>query len=100
MKDISSAKDTDLIDELGRRLRDAHKKAALSARAETFSPIEELGKRLRAERKSQGLTLNDLCELSGVAYATLNKMEQGNPTAQMNTVVRVAQSLGLNLWIG
>lgn len=89
-----------LLGELRKRLAKAQKEASMSARSASFSPIEEAGQRIRAERKKQGLTLNDLCDLSGVAYATLNKIEQGHPSARLDSVVNVARALGLRLWIG
>ena len=93
--------DTDrLLDEIRRRVFAAQREAALAVQSAAFSPIEQAGQRIRAERKRQGLTLNDLCELSGVAYATLNKIEQGHPSARLNSVGKVACALGLTLWIG
>lgn len=100
---ISSLDEVDtstLLDELRLRLTMAQKEASMSARAVSFSPIEEAGQRIRAERKKQGLTLNDLCELSGVAYATLIKLEQGHPGARVDSVGNVARALGMKLWIG
>ncbi|MBR9911984.1 MAG: helix-turn-helix domain-containing protein [Gammaproteobacteria bacterium] len=89
-----------LLDEIRQRLTKAQKDAAMAAQAASFSPIEEAGLRIRAERKKQGLTLNDLCELSGVAYATLNKIEHGHPSARLDSVGNVARALGMKLWIG
>ena len=89
-----------LLDELRLRLTTAQKEAAMASLSAKFSPIEEVGQRVRAERKKQGLTLNDLCELSGVAYATLNKIEQGHPSARLDSLGSVARALGMKLWIG
>ncbi|MGS2722996.1 helix-turn-helix domain-containing protein [Porticoccus sp. GXU_MW_L64] len=100
---ISRLDDVDagaLLDELRLRLATAQKEAAMAAQAAQFSPIEEAGQRIRAERKKQQLTLNDLCELSGIAYATLNKIEQGHPSARLDSVGNVARALGMKLWIG
>lgn len=89
-----------LLGEIRNRLARAQKEAAMATQAASFSPIEEAGQRIRTERKKQRLTLNDLCELSGVAYATLNKIEQGHPSARLDSVGNVARALGLKLWIG
>lgn len=89
-----------LLGEIRNRLTRAQKEAAISAQSASFSPIEDAGQRIRAERKKQGLTLTDLCELSGVAYATLNKIEQGHPSARLDSVGNVARALGMKLWIG
>lgn len=89
-----------LLGELRLRLIMAQKEASMAAQSATFSPVEEAGQRIRNERKKQGLTLNDLCELSGVAYATLNKIEQGHPSARLDSLGSVARALGMKLWIG
>ena len=89
-----------LLAELRQRLFAAQKAASMAERASSLSPIEDAGSRIRAERKKQGLTLNALCELSGVAYATLNKIEQGHESARLDSIVSVAKALGLKLWIG
>jgi DNA-binding XRE family transcriptional regulator len=89
-----------LLGEIRKRLTRAQKEASMSAQSASFAPIEEAGQRIRAERKKQQLTLKALCELSGVAYATLNKIEQGHPSARLDSLVSVARALGIKLWIG
>jgi len=89
-----------LLDELQLRIQTAQRQAVLTERAANFSPIEEVGQRIRAERKRQKLTLKNLCDLSGVAYATLNKIEQGHPSARLDSITGVASALGMQLWIG
>ena len=97
---LDSIDTDDLLDEVRKRIAKAQKKVAMAEQSASFSPIEEAGQRIRAERKKQGLTLNDLCELSGVAYATLNKIEQGHPSARLDILGCVARALGMKLWIG
>lgn len=93
--------DTEVLwEELHRRVLAAQKAAAIAAQSEAFSPIEEAGRRIRSERKKQGLTLNELCDLSGVAYATLSKIEQGHSSVRLDSLASVANALGLKLWIG
>ena len=93
--------DTDaLLNEIRQRVSTAQKKASMAAQSASFAPIEEAGQRIRDERKKQGLTLNELCELSGVAYTTLSKIEQGHPSARLDSVGNVARALGMKLWIG
>lgn len=93
--------DTDaLLNEIRQRVSTAQKKASMAAQSASFSPIEKAGQRIRDERKKQGLTLNELCELSGVAYTTLSKIEQGHPSARLDSVGNVARALGMKLWIG
>ena len=93
--------DTDaLLGEVRNRVVKAQKEAAMTTQAASFSPIEEAGQRIRDERKKQGLTLIDLCELSGIAYATLNKIEQGHASARLDSLGNVARALGMKMWIG
>lgn len=89
-----------LLEEISKRLTRAQKASSMAAQSAFFSAIEEAGPRIRAERKKQGLTLNDLCELSGVAYVTLSKIEQGHPSARLDSLGNVARALGLKVWIG
>ncbi len=89
-----------LLDEIRHRLVTAQTAANMAAKSARFSPINELGRRVRTERKKQNLTLNELCELSGVAYATLNKIEHGHSSARLDSINKVASALGMKLWIG
>ena len=89
-----------LLDEVKARFMQLKKDATMVALSVAFSPIDSAGERIRTERKKQNLTLNDLCELSGVAYGTLCKIEQGHPSARLDSVVNVSRALGMKLWIG
>lgn len=89
-----------LLNEVRQRVSMAQKKASMAVQSANFAPIEDAGQRIRGERKKQGLTLNALCELSGVAYSTLSKIEQGHPSARLDSVGNVARALGMKLWIG
>ena len=89
-----------LLNEIRQRVSMAQKEASMAAQSANFAPIGQAGQRIRDERKKQGLTLNELCELSGVAYTTLSKIEQGHPSAQLDSVGNVARALGMKLWIG
>jgi len=62
--------------------------------------IDKMGDLVRAARKTQGLTRQALCELSGVSYSTLNKIETGAVSVRLDLVINVVNTLGLNLWIG
>ena len=93
--------DTDaLLEQLRNHIMEARKTASMAQLSSQLSPVEEVGQRIRAERKRQELTLNDLCDLSGVAYATLNKIEKGHPSVQLDSLRNVLHSLGMKLWVG
>ena len=89
-----------LLNEVRARYDHARKKASLAEQSISFAPISEAGERIRVERKKQRMTLNELCELSGVAYATLSKIERGHPGVRLDSLEGVSRALGLKLWIG
>ncbi len=55
----------------------------------------ELGTRLRALRKEHGLSLEQLASKSGVALATLSRMENGKGSGTFRTHQKIAEALGL-----
>ena len=78
---------------LARRLNQSEKlKDAVS-----IDKIEDI---VRTARKTQGLTRQALCGLSGVSYSTLSKIETGSASVRLDIVINVVNTLGLNLWIG
>jgi transcriptional regulator with XRE-family HTH domain len=57
--------------------------------------LAALGERLRAARLRRKITQAVLAERVGVSRITLRKLEAGDPTASLATVIRVLQALGL-----
>ena len=57
--------------------------------------LSELGERLRAARLRRKLTQAMVAERVGVTLPTLRKLESGDPTSSLATVIRVLQVLGL-----
>lgn len=57
--------------------------------------LAALGGRLRAARLRRKLTQAVLAERVGVTLPTLRKIEAGDPTSSLATVIRVLQALGL-----
>ena len=57
--------------------------------------LAALGSRLRAARLRRKLTQAVLAERVGVTLPTLRKLESGDPSTSLATVVRVLQALGL-----
>lgn len=57
--------------------------------------LDALGGRLRAARLRRKMTQAVLAERVGVTLPTLRKLETGDPSASLATVVRVLQALGL-----
>ncbi len=57
--------------------------------------IEALGARLRTARLRRGMTQEALAERIGVSIPTLGKLEAGNPSTSLATVLRALVVLGL-----
>ena len=57
----------------------------------------KLGEKLKALRKQKDLTLDKLAEISGVAKATLSRIENGVTTGNLNTHLKICDALGVNL---
>lgn len=89
-----------LIDELRREYLEARRQASLAEKVNRLRPVEQVGELIRNERKQQGQTLQELSELSGVAYATLSKIENGDTAVHLGSLSKVLNTLGLKLWIG
>ena len=58
--------------------------------------LSALGERLRAARLRRKLTQAMVAERVGVTLPTIRKLESGDPTSSLATVIRVLQVLGLS----
>lgn len=56
-----------------------------------------IGHELKRLRRTRGLTLRQVAELSGVTESILSKVENGKRDPQMSTVERIADALGVRL---
>jgi transcriptional regulator with XRE-family HTH domain len=57
--------------------------------------MEVDGARLRQVRQVRALSLRELGERSGVAFDTINKLENEHREAQPRTIRRLAEALGV-----
>ena len=89
-----------LIEEIRNEYQIAKRQASLAEMAPNLAPMENIGGLIREQRKAQGLTLTELCDLSEVSYTTLIKLEKGNPSARLDILNKVLNALGLKLWVG
>ena len=63
-----------------------------------FDALQMVLSRLKRERVARGVSLKDLAERSGIALATLSRLEGGkNPNPTFETLSRIATALGLEL---
>lgn len=54
-------------------------------------------RRLQRRRNELGLTLNDLAQMSGLGINTLSRMERGQASPTLHTLLRAAHILGLEM---
>ncbi|MEX2320960.1 MAG: helix-turn-helix domain-containing protein, partial [Saccharospirillum sp.] len=65
-----------------------------------LAPFGEIGRVVREARKRQELTIEDLAELADVGVSTIIKVENGKNQVQATSLIKVAQTLGLDLLVG
>ena len=58
---------------------------------------EDLGMALRAARKSAKVRLDDLSQTVGLSKQTTTNVEQGRPTVQVGSVLRLLAEIGLSV---
>lgn len=63
----------------------------------TYATILQIGPRVRALREHRGMSAAGLGEASGLSRATITGIERGTRTPTLDTLVRVADALGLEL---
>ncbi|MBI1194678.1 MAG: type II toxin-antitoxin system Y4mF family antitoxin [Gammaproteobacteria bacterium] len=62
-----------------------------------ITSVQDLGNIVRAARNSQGATQAEFAALCGVGVRFISELENGKSTAELGKVLRVIQSLGLEL---
>lgn len=62
-----------------------------------FMDIKEIGKAIKDRRKALGVNQQTLSELSGVAINTLVAIERGEWNPQLQTLLTVLDTLGLQI---
>lgn len=66
---------------------------------EKIKTIRALGAFLRQERKSQGLTQEQLAAACGVGIRFVRELEAGKDTCQIGKALYVLQMLGINIFV-
>ncbi len=59
----------------------------------------ELLKEIALERKKKGLTQRGLCAIINMSQPSLAKIEQGDMSPQLNTILKILEPLNLTLKI-
>lgn len=60
---------------------------------------EKLAARIRSRRTSLGLTQRDLADMAGVSERFIRFVEQGKPSVQLDSLLAVLNTLGLELQV-
>jgi transcriptional regulator with XRE-family HTH domain len=61
------------------------------------NPIIKLGEKIRERRELLGLVQPQLTTISGISTRTIQLVEQGKGNPSLNTLIRLADPLGLSL---
>ena len=62
--------------------------------------IDLLSVEVRTRRVSLGLTQRDLADMAGVSERFVRFVEQGKPSIQLDSLMAVLETLGLELTVG
>lgn len=63
----------------------------------TMITMTEIAQRIRQTRKALGLRQDELASVAGIGVRTLSEIENGKETAQIGLVLRVLDSLGIDI---
>lgn len=58
--------------------------------------VAEIGRRIRETRLALGISLEDLGELSEINWTTIGKIERGEQSPNVESVVRIATALDVD----
>lgn len=58
---------------------------------------ENFGKAIKRRRKSLGYTQETVSDYTGVSKSFLSDLERGKPTVELEKVIRVALTLGMDI---
>ena len=64
---------------------------------ETLSSTTDIGRLVQTERKRQGYTQTKLARYADVGINFVSQLENGKDTAEIGKVLRVLQTLGIDL---
>ena len=85
---------------IGRNWADVRKRLFTKEEiAESDLRVALIGELIKA-RKEQGISQRELEEMSGVRQPVIARMENGNTTPNLSTVLKVLAPLGKTLYIG
>lgn len=89
-----------LLKALAAKFAEAQRAISLSELSQDLIEVEASGQRIRQARKQQKMTLEELADLAGISKATLGKLERGITGIQLESLLKVSETLGLKVWVG
>ncbi|WP_435643340.1 helix-turn-helix domain-containing protein [Streptomyces sp. H49] len=57
----------------------------------------QVGEQIRRVREDRGLTQLNVCGRSGIDVATYSRIEQGHASPRLDTLIRIADAIGVPL---
>ncbi|MFH9977961.1 helix-turn-helix domain-containing protein [Streptomyces sp. NPDC017179] len=57
----------------------------------------QVGEQIRRVRRAHNLTQHDVCGRSGIDVATYSRIEQGHSSPLLDTLIRIADAIGVDL---
>lgn len=57
----------------------------------------QVGDHIRRVREEHNLTQHDVCGRSGIDVATYSRIEQGHSSPRLDTLIRIADAIGVHL---
>ena len=73
-----------------------HRSPQVPGNGQTVDSLS-LGQRIRESRATQHLTLRDIASRAGVSYGTVQRLENGESSVQLDIVLRVLNVLNIDL---
>lgn len=61
--------------------------------------MEAVGQVLRQRRRELGYTQTDIAAFCGCSQRLISEIERGKPTVAFETVLKIANGLGIDLWL-
>ena len=58
---------------------------------------DAMGRRINQSRREQGITQEQLAEMASISTSFVGHIERGEKTPSLETIVKIADSLGLSL---
>lgn len=65
-----------------------------------MSNQQTFGKLIRQKREESGASINAMAKLSGISLSNLSDLETGKVVPTLNTMLRLAAAMKLNIYLG